>query len=188
MVNKKKVHKFSIHRKSNFKGKRKVGMDTNIHIKIHEQPILLDHANAHIFKKKDLVYTHATCAWEFANYLVETESIEFDEARNRVKGILKENNIQIVYPKNVNTTKEEIEEFEKESNKKLKEIKDKNLTCHFPDSRILVDFKKFGINKVISTDESFRVCAKFLGMEAESIPSFNKLLAKQMRMIYGYKK
>jgi hypothetical protein len=51
----------------------------------------------------------------------------------------------------------------------------------------LIQIKKFGINKVISTDISFRICAQFLQMDSESIPSFDKVLAQQMRMIYGYK-
>ena len=63
-----------------------------------------------------------------------------------------------------------------------------NLTCHKPDSIILLAFSKCQINKVISTDEAFREAAKFLNIDGAGLPSLDMVISRELRKIFNYKR
>ncbi len=168
--------------------KRRVGIDTGIFIRIYEQPYLLGYESSRIFNYKDIIFTHVICKGELIRKLKRKEGLSEVEAIKEVNLFVKQNNINVTYSRNCFIPEGEVNEFEIGCNKKFKEIGRDYLSCHKPDSIILLAFKNCGINKVISTDESFRECAKFLGMDGEGIPSFNSLVNKELRRIFGYKK
>lgn len=174
----------SIQRNTSFIGKRRVGLDTNILIKLYENPALFHYEEARIFNYKDTMFTHSICRWEFIKYLKEKGMSE-EKARTEADNFLQKNNIsQIKYfiPDN------EIKFFEDESNKKFKDMGKEYLRAHRPDSIILLAFKRANINKVISTDEAFRECAKFLGIDGAGLPSLDYAVSRELRQIFGSKR
>ena len=170
-----------------FNGKRKVGIDTNILIKLYSQPFLFSYEESRIFNFKDIIFTHAICFRELIKYLMEKDLTEI-KAKEEAKRFLKDHNINLIYPRECFVSEKEVEEFEKESNIELKKFRKDYLKCHKPDSIILLAFKKCRINKIISTDESFRRCAKFMNIDASSIPSLDKAISREFKKIFNYKK
>ena len=170
---------FVIIRTTKFAGKRKVGIDTNILIRIYDQPYLLDREASRIFNFKDFLFTHVICFFEFAKYL-KNKGFNYEEAKHEAKKFLKDNNIKIIYPKKCFIPEKEINSFEEESNRKLNEMGKDYLRCHKPDSIILLAFKKWGINKIYSTDEAFRICSQFLDIDGSGLPSFDKAIRRKL--------
>ena len=108
-----------------------------------------------------------------------------EEARKEAKEFIRRHNINVIYDF---IPEDEVNKFEKESNEKLKQMNKLYLRCHKPDSIILLSFKKRGINKVISTDEAFRICATFLGMDGASMPSLDAVISRELRKVFDYRK
>ncbi|MAH50081.1 hypothetical protein CMI37_29950 [Candidatus Pacearchaeota archaeon] len=178
---KNKITSVGIQRKTHFSGKRKIGMDTNIFIKFYDQPYLLGLEASRMFNYKNLLFTHAICLHEFSKYIKIKEKIDDREAKKKAKLFLRKRNVKVIYPKECFIPKDDIKLFEKESNKKLREGGKDYLKCHMPDSLILLAFKKWGINKVHSTDEIVRICAQFLGMDGAALPSFDKAITRALK-------
>lgn len=182
-----KIKRFEIQRVTSFNWKRKIGIDTNILIRIYEQPFLLDNEASRIFNYNDLIFTHAICKWEFIKKLKKNGLFE-EQAKKEASSFLKDNNIKIIYPQDCLISLEKINEFEKESNRKFKEIGKERLKCHKPDSIIILAFHKCGINKILSTDESFREAAKFLGIDSFGLPSINKTISRELYKMFNLNK
>jgi len=180
----KKKKGFLISRETYFVGKRKIGIDTNILIKLYIQPALFNYEEARIFNRSDIIFTHRLCFMEFVRYLIK-RGINKEEAKQQAKNFLNSHNIKELCHF---ISEEEIKNFEKDCNKKFKQMNKERLRCHIPDSIILLAFKKADINKIISTDESFRECAKFLGMDSESLPSLDYSISRELKRIFDYKK
>ena len=168
----------NIKRTSFFYGERKIGLDSNILIKLYEDPYLFDYEEARIFNDKDLIFIHKICLYEFVKYL--KKNLEEDKAKSEAKNWLDSHNISII---NIYVPEEELKDFEEESNKRFNELNRKDLKCHRPDSIIVLAYKKAGINKVISTDNSFRETAKFLGIDGEKLPSLDNAISKKLRRL-----
>jgi len=183
-----KIKRFSISRHVTFNGRRRVGLDTNILRKIYEQPYLLELEASKIFNKKDLLFTHSVCLHEFTNYLSSRKGLSYDKAKNEAKEFIKSRNVWIIYHKECPITTTESEAFEEESNKKLTGMGKEYLNCHKPDSIILLALKKKGINRVISTDETVRICARFLGMDGSNIPSFDVAVDRELKKNHKFYK
>ena len=163
---------------------KKVGIDTNILIKLYDQPMLFEYEEAKIFKSKDTIFTNKICIFELSNYIRKKKNIDIESAKKEAKEFIKQHNINPIYnfiPIN------EIDKFEKESNEKLSKI-NLYLKCHKPDSIILLSFKKKYINKIISTDEAFRRCAEFLEIKSTNIPSINATISRELRKLFDYKR
>ena len=107
------------------------------------------------------------------------------EARKEAKEFIRRHNINVIYDF---IPEDEVNTFEKESNEKLKQMGKTYLECHKPDSIIVLSFKRRGINKVISTDEAFRICATFLGMDGTSMPSLDAVISRELRKVFDYRK
>lgn len=167
-----------------FSGRRKVGLDTNILIKLYDNPFLFSYEESRIFNKKDVIFIHRLCFKELIKYLVK-KGINESQAEEQAIDFLESHNIKEICHF---IPKEEIIGFEKESNEKLKQIGKEHLICHTPDSIILLAFKKENINKIISTDESFKICASFLGIDGSSLPSIDYALSRELKKIFDYKK
>src|SRR3989344_4102295 len=185
MKNKQRV--ISIKRETKFIGERRVGLDTNILIKLYDNSSLFDYEEARIFKYQNLVFIHVISKYELIKYLIQNGFSE-ENARSEVNNFIKERNIQVIYPKDIFIQEREIIDFEQEVNKKFNGIGKDYLKCHKPDSIIILAFKKIKINRVISTDESFRESAKFIGIDSETIPSLNSKISSELRKIFDYKK
>lgn len=178
----------TIVRQTRFTGKRKIGLDTNILIYLYDQPHLYEYEETRIFRFNDTVFTHSICIYELAKHIKKKEKYnKIEEALEEAKRFIKEKKITKIYYK---PPKNDLKKFEDESNKRLNQLNKKYLKCHWPDSLILLGFKKLGVNKVISTDEGFRICAIFLGMDGSSIPSLNTKIKRELRSNYvkKYKK
>lgn len=171
---------------TSFSGKRKVGIDTNVLIKLYEQPFLFNYEESRIFNCMDLMFTHIICFRELVKHIAKKNRDEMI-AKKEANIFLNEHNINKIYSKDCWINEEEIKSFEKEVNFKFKEMKMENLECHPPDSLILLAFKKFGINKIWSTDMSFRSGARFLGMDSEGLPSLDYNISKKLREIFNSK-
>jgi predicted nucleic acid-binding protein len=174
-----------IQKSSYFYGKRKIGIDTNILIKLYNQPSLFDYEESRIFDG-NIVYTHAICKYEFIKAL--KKDLGEDKAREEASNFIKEHKIMVIYPKECFISKEEFQLFEQEANKKFIEKGKSGLKCHCPDSIIILAFKKCGINRVISTDLSFRESAILLGMDGSSLPSLDAAISRKLRQAFDYKK
>ena len=176
---------FIIGRQAMFQGRRKVGLDTNVFIRIFEQPFLLETEASKIFNYSDILYTHAICKWQLIKKLKKKHSE--DEAKRIANDFIQGNNINIIYPKDCYITEEEYLSFQKMANEEFKKRgMEDSLKCHPPDSIIILAFKKCNINRIISTDESFRESAKLQGIDGSGLPSFNYLINKQLKKLYGY--
>jgi len=174
-----------IRRQSTFSGKRRVGLDTNIFIKLYDQPMLFEHEESRIFRFGDLIFTNKICVFELAKYIKKKRNIDMEEARREAKEFIRRHNINVIYDF---IPEDEVNKFEKESNGKLKQMGKTYLECHKPDSIIVLSFKRRGINKVISTDEAFRICATFLGMDGASMPSLDAVISRELRKVFDYRK
>lgn len=183
----KKIRGFVITRATSFNGKRKVGVDTNVLIKIYKDPGLFDYEEARIFNYNDMIFTHSICVYELAKFIKNLEKIDFEEAKNKAKEFAKNHNIIRIFPKDCYVPQKEIEQFQKDVNQHFKQ-KGISSQCHFPDSLIVLAFKKCGINKVISIDAGFRESAKFLGLDGSSLPSLNSVISRKLRELYGSRK
>lgn len=176
-----------IKRRATFLGKRKVGLDTNILIKLYDNPYLFSYEESRIFDM-GVVFIHAISQWEFIKYIMNKKGLDEENAKLEAKSFLEKRKIKILYPKGCFITKEETDSFENDLNKKFKEIGKDYLECHKPDSIILLAFKKYGVNKVISTDEVFREGAKFLGINSSGLPSLDYTISRELKKIFDYKK
>ena len=174
-----------IKKQSTFSGKRRVGLDTNVFIKLYDQPVLFEYEESRIFRFRDLLFTNKICLFELAKHINKKKNIDIEEARKEAKEFIRKHNINVIYDF---IPEDEVNKFEKESNEKLKQMGKTYLECHKPDSIIVLSFKKRGINRVISTDESFRICAKFLGMDSASIPSLDAAISRELRKVFDYRK
>lgn len=181
-MRRKEENRFSIFRSTFFSGKRKVGLDTNILIKLYEQPDLFSYEQARIFNQQDIIFTSKICVWELTKHLMKTKNLTEEEARVKSKEFLKAHNINAIY---VHIPKEEADGFEAKTNKRFQSENKPNLKCHKPDSIILLVFKKFGINKVISDDYPFRESAKHLGIDSERLPSLDQKISSELRKLFG---
>jgi len=178
----------AITRTCTFSGRRRVGVDTNVFYRIYQQPYLMEGESSKIFSFNDFVYTHIICLHEFKDLIMRDEKISEEDAKVKVKQFLKEKNVRIIYSQQCFINEQERKSFEDDSNKKLRDSGKGYLKCHPPDSIILLAFKKFGINRVLSTDEAVRICASYLKLDSSSIPSFSKATSDELRKIFGKKK
>ena len=201
---KKKLRGFVIKRETLFNGKRKVGVDTNVLIKIYKDPGLFDYEESRIFNYQDLVFTHSICVLELAKFIKKLENIDFERAMMEAKEFVKRHNIIRIFPKDCYVhvkrhniirifpkdcyvQQEEIDKFQKDVNQYFQKNQI-NSECHPPDSIIVLAFKKWGINKIISTDLGFRESAKFLGIGGTSLPSLNSVISRKLRSLYNNKR
>jgi len=185
MKNQKKF--IGIARTSHFVGERKVGLDTNILIKLCDNPLFFSYEESRIFKYPNLVFIHVINKYEFIKYLIN-KGLSEEEAKTKVNSFIRERNISVIYPRDVFIQEDEINSFEIAVNKKLNESGKEYLECHKPDSIILLAFRKVKINRVISTDEAFREGAKFLGLDGENIPSLNSKISRELKRVFDYKR
>lgn len=184
MIMEKERKAIKIQRTTFFNGKRRVGLDTNVLIKLFDNPAFFSYEEARIFNRDDVVFTHRLCFMELIKYL-RKKGFNEEEADHQASIFLNSHNMKELCQF---IPEEEIKIFERESNEKLKRMNKERLKCHVPDSIILLAFKKANINKVISTDESFRECANFLGIDSEGLPPLDYAISRELKRIFNYKK
>ncbi len=173
-----------IRRATFFNGKRRIGLDTNVLIKLFDSPALFSYDEARIFNRSGAIFTHRLCFIELIRYL-RNKGFNEEEANKQANNFLNIHNIKEICHF---IPEEEIRSFENKCNERFKQMNKEQLKCHIPDSIILLAFKKANINKIISADESFRECAKFLGMDSESLPSLDYAISRELKRIFDYKK
>ncbi len=186
MKNRMKI--IGIKRETFFNGKRRVGIDTNILIKLYDNPFLFSYEEARIFSYQDIIFTHVICKWELIKYLKEKKELDENQAKLEASNFIRNHHINIIYSKECFVPSQEIENFEQQANRKFKEIGRDDLKCHKPDSIILLAFQKMQINKVFSTDEAVRECAQMLGIDGSGIPSLNHAISRELRKLFDYKR
>lgn len=164
-------------RETSFNGLRRIGLDTNILIKLYDQPYLFQSEAARIFKYDNLVFTTKVNVFELTKYITKKERADFETAKKMAKSFILDKNITPLF---FRLDSNEVKKFEDFCNNYFKK-KSQKFKCHYPDSLILLIFKKHGINKIYSTDECFRECAKFLRIDSSSLPNLDSKLKKQFR-------
>jgi|GEM_PF-2133290 len=180
-----KIKAIGIGRVTAFNGRRKVGIDTNVFIKLYQQPYLFDYEQARIFNYSDLIFTHSICRFELIKYLMK-EGKSLEEAKAEANSFIRGKRVNIIFSSDCYITEEDADSFEKYANEEFKKNKQKVLTCHKPDSIILLAFKKCNINKVLSTDESIKEGAKLLGMDGAGLPSLDYIISKKLKGMFDY--
>lgn len=132
-----------------------------------------------IFNEKDLFFTHRRCVKETIDKLIEKEGYSEEKAKKEVNTFLKSYNIEIIEPN-----------FDNEIllNEMKAECKKHNIEFHIPDSWIIADFKKQGINKVYSTNNHFLDACRLFGIEAIKFPTFERELKNQLKKMFSHKK
>jgi len=171
-MQKKKIGGFIIKRHTQFKGPRKIGIDSSCLYDLITSPELFSDQHARIFKIKGIFFTHRICFSEVRDKLIEKKGYKKEEAEKEVKNFLNENNINIIEK---DFTKQHI----------LKELykrcKENNIAIHPPDSFIIADLIKQGINKIFSTNNHFRDACNIVGIDGSGFPSFDKELGNKIR-------
>ncbi len=66
--------------------------------------------------------------------------------------------------------------------------KAQRIPVHPPDSWIIADFAKEGINKVYSGDEVFLKAARVLQIDAQKTPTLDRSIKDQLRKMRGFTK
>ena len=64
----------------------------------------------------------------------------------------------------------------------------KGIAVHVPDSWIIADFAKEGINKVYSGDNVFLQAARTLHLDTEKTPTLDRRIIDQLRELKGFTK
>lgn len=67
------IEKFGMRRTTAFTGKRKVGIDTNILIRIYEQPFLLEYEESRIFNYNDILFVHPITIFELTKFIIKKD-------------------------------------------------------------------------------------------------------------------
>lgn len=165
----------NIQRKVNFVGTRKIGIDSGPLVDMIDNPMFFLVQTLKMFNKKDLFYTHNICLGEVIDCLVEKKDMDREEAREKVSKFVKEYNITVIEDKDV----------EWAFYNHLKDIcKKNNVEFHPPDSFILYQFKKNGINKIWSTNNHFLDAGRLFGMDCEKFYHFEKELNNKLREFF----
>ncbi len=154
----------TIKRAARFYGKRKVGLDSCVIIDMIEYPEMLFYVK-NLFKEKDLFYTHKICVEEITKVLSSKRNSSTNETRKNVLNFLKENNIKVI---------------KRDPENHLYKI----IPIHLPDSLIIADFKKEGINLVYSQNNHFNEACQKIGINAIKIPTFDKLIEKKLKELF----
>jgi len=162
------MEKITIKRTTKFYGKRKIGLDSCVIIDMMEYIEMLFYVK-NLFREKDLFYTHEICVEEITKVLSSKRNSSTDETRKIVLNFLKENNIKII--------KRNTENY-------LYKI----IPIHLPDSLIIADFKKEGINLVYSQNNHFNKACQEIGINAIKIPTFDKLIEKKLKELFKQSK
>jgi len=167
-----KTTKIVLKRQTKFRGPRKIGIDSSCLYDLISSPELFSHQHARIFKTEGIFYTHRICFSEVRDKLMEKENYSKDEAEKEVKNFLKNNNINII----------EKDFSNKELLKELyRRCKNEKIGIHPPDSYIIVDLIKYGINKIFSTNNHFRVACNVMGIDGSGFPSLDRELKDRIR-------
>jgi len=132
----------------------KLGIDTNIFVKIFESGDNLKE----LTELGGAIYTSQICFDELCKYVKKKENQGPNEkdAKLIVDKFMEKNGIFLACEEV--SIKERIK-FEQKC-KKL------GIDCHYPDSEIILAFKKEGVEIICSEDKGFKEAAEYLGMEA----------------------
>lgn len=170
---------FVIRRESFFQNVRKVGLDSNVLINLVSNAEFYAHHLEKIFNEKDLFFVHKRCVKETIDKLIEKKGYSEEEAKKSVNAFLKTYNIEIIEPDFGNDTL---------LNEMREKCKQHNIEFHIPDCWIIADFKKYGINKVYSTNNHFLDACKLFGIDAVKFPTFERELKNQLKKMFSRKK
>lgn len=160
-------------------GPRKVGLDSCVLYDLIVNPLVFSREHAKIFEVNDVMFTHRICLSEVKDKLIEKQGYTEKDAKEEVLRYLKEHNIGIVERDFAN------QQILNELYEKCRRVK---IDIHIPDSWIIADFKKNGINKVYSTNRHFREACKVLGIDGAPFPTYDRALDNQIRNALGVRK
>ncbi len=163
---------FIITRHTQFRGPRKIGIDSCCLYDLIIYPELFGSEHSRVFGIGGLFLTHRICFKEVTKKLIEKEKITKEEAEEKLAVFLKKNNITII----------ESDLQNKEILIKLyKNCKDKKINIHPPDSYIIADLVKNGVNKIFSTNTHFREACSAIGIDGAGFPSLDRQLKNKIR-------
>ena len=170
----------NIKREVIFTGKRKVGLDSGILISLIDNRLLFGQELNKIFSEEDLFYVHRSSLSPNAEItkILMGKEYSFISARKEIFKFSKKHKIGII-EKNLDN-KEILNEL-------IKKCKKNKVEIHPPDSWIIADFKKAGINKVYSNNNHFLDAAKQLGMDGSKFPTIEGGIKDFFRKLCGYK-
>src|SRR3989344_9690179 len=130
----------------------KIGIDTNVFIRFFDSRFAIEHIKFTLGNAE--VYTHPKCLWEIYKHLKRT---------NQEKNYYPEGDVGYFINKNkISLTKQDLNEEEIRDFEKL--CQSNGINCHYPDSEIILTFKKEDIEIVYSQDKELRKASRLLGM------------------------
>lgn len=166
-----------IERTVNMMGKRKVGLDSNFIVNILDNeiqfaPLFLK------FSEYSVVHIHEESLREVPEVLVRDYKWSPTEVKKKFDTFIQVNNIQTVKKDIHNPLLSLLYDF----------CKKKGIPVHPPDSWIIADFAKEGINKVYSGDNIFLQAARVLHLDTEKTPTLDRRIIDQLRELKGFTK
>jgi len=164
-----------ITRETYFKGARKVGLDSGMLISLVDNASLFSEYILKIDEEEGLLFTHEICTEEAVEVLSRDYDWDKEEAKKAVDEFLKDHNIDIIPRDRGNS--ETVHWM-------IKECKKAKIDFHPPDSFIIADFHKNGINKIYSNNNHFLEACRLFGMDTSKLKTDEKEIERQMREIF----
>ena len=138
-------------------GEIKIGIDTNVLVHLFENAEKMN-----LFKDEGYILCVTQKCVEELRKQIEKLNLKDANTKQVADRFLNNNNMYIVYGE---ASREDVRAFEKKCQKA-------GINCHWPDSEIILSFKKEGIERVYSQDNNFRKAAEFLGLKVEKFDFF----------------
>lgn len=164
---------FSIKRETMFQGPRKIGLDSDCIIRTLTNPILYAVYQEEL-SKTGLIHIHEKSLKEVPKVLERDYKLSKEEAEKKLKEFIEKKGVKIV-PKIIGNPLLPIMKAE---------CRRRGIKFHPPDSWIIADFKRFGINKVYSGNKHFLEACRLFGIDATEIPSVDKRIKQEFRRLY----
>lgn len=164
-----------ITREAYFKGARKVGLDSGMLISLVDNSNLFSEYLLKIDEEEGLLFTHEICTEEAVEVLSRDYGWKREDAHAAVQKFLKERNIDILPRDKANSDT---------VHWMIQECKKAGIDFHPPDSFIIADFYKNGMNKIYSNNNHFLDACRLFGMDTSKLKTEEKEIERQMREIF----
>lgn len=155
--------------------KRKIGLDSCVLIELIDRPEFFNNKAADIFKEKNLIFTHRLCVKETVNWLVKKRGELPEEAEEKVKEFLSEKNISVTRRR---ASKAEVKAL-------YEECERNDVRIHPPDSFIIADFAKAGINTCYSINNHFVDVCRVAEIDGIKFPTFEREIKEKFKELFG---
>lgn len=167
---------FTLTRKSRFTGKRMVGFDSSVLLDLIDNPNLFSSRIYILDNYNQVLFTHEICLIEVNRKLCEWGKTK-EQAHKEIADFLEKHKLSVVK-----------RNFEKQDilHNLIRKCNEHKIEIHPPDSWIIADFAKSGINKVHSTNIHFRQACELIGIDAPPFPTINNAIKDKFKELFGF--